>query len=548
MRSNRCFTLLMALVITVGLFASCEKVNNDMGVLPSPSATADTSTPNATPEDTDGAISFPLSETLEFSYWTTMQSATITLFTTLSEHRGYQELERRANVKIDFVIPAAGTESEEFGLMIVSGTYEDVIDTAYHNKGLGDLLVNEIIIDLTDLAEQYMPNYLSIVNSNSQLQKDVVVDSGQRAAIYSIFETVPLNWRGLAVRQDLLDQAGLSLPETYQEWGATLESFRDMGVEKPLYIANDGSSENNFEPGFGIGMRLYVDNGVIKYGPNEVGYKEYVEQMENWYARGLIDPEFMSTSGTFATMGIPDGDPLVRGEIGATNIYSAALGSLMADNGSTEIEDFYLTAAKLPVMNKGDAVEFSKINGSGLAGVPTAITVDCDSEKVPVILQFFDYLFTDEIKLLANYGIEGWSFEYDDNGVPHYTKAAEFPVDGVERFGVYGVAFNCLPFMQIDKEIIQGRAPEIIEMQQRWVSIGTPLSVLPGITMTDEELTTATAIMSDANTYVAEMTAKFIAGIEPMSKYETFLKTLRSMHIEQALSVYQSAVDRYLAR
>lgn len=60
-----------------------------------------------------------------------------------------------------------------------------------------------------------------------------------------------------------------------------------MGVEKPLYIANDGSSENNFEPGFGIGMRLYVNNGVVKYGPTEAGYKEYVKMMADWFKRGL---------------------------------------------------------------------------------------------------------------------------------------------------------------------------------------------------------------------------------------------------------------------
>lgn len=199
-------------------------------------------------------------------------------------------------------------------------------------------------------------------------------------------------------------------------------------------------------------------------------------------------------------------------------------------------------------MNKSDAVNFSKVAGSGLTGVPTAITVDCDSDKVPVILQFFDYLFTDEIKLLANYGIEGWSFEYDDDGVPRYTKAAEFPVDGVERFGVYGVAFNCLPFLQIDKEMIQSRTPEVTEMQQRWTSIGTSLSVLPGISMTEEESTTAATILSDLNTYAAEMTVKFITGIEPISNYETFLNTFSSMKLEKALSLYQSALDRYLAR
>jgi putative aldouronate transport system substrate-binding protein len=47
---------------------------------------------------------------------------------------------------------------------------------------------------------------------------------------------------------------------------------------------------------------------------------------------------------------------------------------------------------------------------------------------------------------------------------------------------------------------------------------------------------------------VDEMTVKFIIGQEPLSRYDGFVQTIKNMGIDRAVEIYQTAVDRYIAR
>ena len=41
-----------------------------------------------------------------------------------------------------------------------------------------------------------------------------------------------------------------------------------------------------------IGPSFYQENGVVKYGPIQPGFKEYLTLMNKWYGMGLIDKDF----------------------------------------------------------------------------------------------------------------------------------------------------------------------------------------------------------------------------------------------------------------
>ena len=68
------------------------------------------------------------------------------------------------------------------------------------------------------------------------------------------------------------------------------------------------------------------------------------------------------------------------------------------------------------------------------------------------------------------------------------------------------------------------------------------------LTMTAEENDEYSKIMGDVKTYVNEMSAKFIMGIEPLDNYGTFLETLEKMNVSRATEIQQAALDRYLER
>jgi putative aldouronate transport system substrate-binding protein len=548
MRNVKILSVLLALMLVFGLFAGCSTDDS-----PTPSAPAVTEAPDvsasAAPAEEPGVV-FPLEQRAEFSMWNELYEKVQGAYQTENDNPAIKEMEKRTNVHINFVHPPRGSEAETFSLMLASMDYEDVMETQFSTYSMTQLLEQEVITDLTDLIPEFMPNFNRVIHSNEDLLKDVKNDKGRILGMYRIIEEVGMNWAGLVVRQDLLDKVGLPVPETYSDWEAMGLAFKEYGIKKPINIPANGSFEwySNLENGFGIGARFYRDGTTAKYGPIEPGYKEYVTLMHDWYEKGIINQEFTAQTG-FEAYGFSTGPAFYSGDMGATMLSSSEIASQIVDNGLTAVSDMYVTAVYTPVKNKGDKVNYSIIGGSGVVRMPFGISTQVSEEMRPIIMSYFDYLFSDEGRLLGSYGVEGYSWEYDENGKPQYTDVVNTAAfDNVKTFHVYGVALFAYPFLENDKEKSLGRAPEIVEMQSRWIVTGTDLSNLPTLSLTAEESARNSAIVNDVNTYVAEMTAKFITGQESMDKYDDFVAQVKSMGIEEAVAITQTALDRYNSR
>ena len=48
---------------------------------------------------------------------------------------------------------------------------------------------------------------------------------------------------------------------------------------------------------YGVINDFYQDNGTVKFGAVEPGFKDYVATMNEWYSEGLIDSQFVSYDG-----------------------------------------------------------------------------------------------------------------------------------------------------------------------------------------------------------------------------------------------------------
>ena len=67
---------------------------------------------------------------------------------------------------------------------------------------------------------------------------------------------------------------------------------------------------------------------------------------------------------------------------------------------------------------------------------------------------------------------------------------------------------------------------------------------LPGWNYTLDETEKVSAIMTDVQTYIDEMTAAFITGKQDFSKWDDYKKTLDKMGIQEYLELAQGAYDR----
>jgi putative aldouronate transport system substrate-binding protein len=113
---------------------------------------------------------------------------------------------------------------------------------------------------------------------------------------------------------------------------------------------------------------------------------------------------------------------------------------------------------------------------------------------------------------------------------------------------VYDYAYGQFPMVHVDKERTLPRPADIVPLQEKWIAVGTDLAVLSKLSISADDTARVSSITNDANTYVSEMTVKFITGAESLDNYDTMVETIKSMGIADAIAVNQAALDRYNGR
>lgn len=547
--------LLLALLMILSIVAcSSESATSPSTDPPADSTTTtpvDTAeTPTDSPEEpADTAVAsnpytLPFAETVAFDYWLTNYNAW-DIYSSLTEHPAIAELSARTNVYPNYTVASTQAASEQYSLIVVSGDLYHVMQQANTNMSLTELRENDIAYDLTGSIAVYMPNYCDLVRSDRNLTLDVTENDGSYLGLYAIYDTLPLNWRGLVIRKDLLDAAGVDLPVTYDDWDVALEAMSSCGLEYNLFLPKLGNSSDNvsaLESGFGVGSRFYQEDGQIKYGPMEDGFLDYLTKLNEWYNKGYIHQDFAGAEESQPNMpGIDYWD-----KFGASILFSAGLANKLYTDGRTDNEDFYLQAVANPVKSDGSSRVWSTSGGSGRATFCTFLTTACDDDLASQIMTYFDYLFSEEGSLVAAWGIQGDTFELDDNGNPYYLPRVT-DSNSEDAIGVYAISLINYPHLYNDKEVALGvkRDPAIPEMQTAWGHAGTGFGTLPNLPYTPEESEQFGGAANDCNTYTEENVVKFIMGIRPLSEFNDFRDELRNLKIEDALEASQVAFDRY---
>ncbi len=552
MKKTTLFILILSLLLSLCACTGTPTTEDPSPVEEGPVSdappTASSDTDPITGSDETGLVSFPLDDRIEFTYWISDYDRAWQEYTDLLEHPAFGALAERTNVYAQYTRTSQQALSEQYGLLMASGDYYDVMQMANNNMSQEQLLDNDISIDLTELIPTYMPNYYELVTSDDALRLDVVDSAGRFLMLYGIYDNIPMNWQGLVVRSDVLEENGLELPVTYDDVESCLELFRELGYRRPLNMAMNGSfSDSNLESGFNVGSRLYQDDGAVKYGPMEDGYLEYLTKMNDWYTRELIGQDFPG-DGSWGS-GQPNEGHLTH-EIGYFVINSSSIGSMLRAN--TDDDDYYLTCVDRPTKADGSSKAWSTVGGSGRTNGATMISTACDEELVPILLQYFDYCYSPEGYELCSFGIEGEHYTKDENGDCHYIPEviATGGPDLETKMFVYEATFQFHPGYYNDKEVDLGmmRDPAVVAMQQKWAAGGTGFGALPGLIFTAEEAEAYTSKLNDCNTYVEENTVKFIMGERPLSEFDDFREELTRFGIEEVLEIQQAAFNRYFNR
>lgn len=540
---HKWFMPALSLALTASMFAGCsggsKAGNSETGQSPPAGSPNSSSTAKAAPTP--------------ISFWMGMNpNATVTI-KSMNEIAAVQEWEKRSNIKINFQHPAAGAEGEQYNVMLASNNLPDVICNlfGFMPGGYQKLYNDGTIIKLNDLIDNYAPNLKKILEQNPEVVKQLKSDNGDIYGIPHLQLGKYKVFGGMIIRQDWLDELGLKAPETIDEWETVLRAFKEKkGAQIPLLYAAPpklvliGSGAPSFIEAFGVTTSMFLDNGTVKYGPIENGYKEFLATFQRWYKEGLIDPDFAANDSKTYDAKVTSGKAgAFFGNIGA------GIGRWMPALQQSDPKA-KLAAVQFPVLKKGDQPLFTgrSWEWSGFGAVITK------ANKHPEeTVKALDYFFSPEGHMLKNFGIEGQTYTMKD-GQPVYTDLILNNPDkltiaqALAKYMIANYPFAGMSDDRVNDQYYQLQSQkDAVKLYAKYAD-NTLKVAIPPVNLTSEEAKEFSKIMNDADTYKNEMFVKFIMGTEPLSNFDKFTTQVKKFNIEKAIQIEQDALNRYKSR
>lgn len=520
------------------------------------SAEPDASEASAGDADTppaESSITYPISDPITLTALGAIyQPRTADKITSWSEALVYVKSAEATGVTIDMTCVASNAQQEQTQLTIASGDLPDLMTNLNMYYQVADLLEQDIIIDLAGYLDEYAPDYMAAIHAGGY-EKAMVTDDGASPCTYYINEGVPNT--GMYIRKDLLDEAGLDVPVTYEDYDKVMAAFKDMGIVEPFAMdATSTGASDVYNAGLGIQLfshpimgsgndGFYQVDGEVKFGYLEDGFDTYITQMADWFSKGYINPDYITVnennnSEEFTAR-------VVNGEI-ATFTGNRTNLDVYNQQGKENNPDFELIPIASPRVKAGDEIHLAPYRESSLSGGFFA-TSACDDEKIQALLAWHNYWFTEEGNLLTNYGVEGETYNMVD-GKPVFTDMITNNPEGLTLTQTTYIYLGSMGVVDTDREN-QWYSESFAQAAEVWSEGVDNAWKIPGSTsMTADEASAYSSKFSDIQTYISEKLPAFVNGTEPIENVDAFQDTLRDMGIEDCIALWQDAVDRYNAR
>lgn len=487
---------------------------------------------------------YPYKEDVTLDIWMPSNSILASVCPDLNDQRVFKQVEELTGIKLNFIVPTLGEETTDFNLMIASGDLPDIIvDASRYTGGVMAGVNDGAYLDLTDLIDEYMPNYSAWRNSDEERRKTTISDEGTIGAVYGIAPYNEWCWFGLLIKQEALDKTGLPIPETVDELHDFLVACKDAGYSQPL---NYGSSYGQIFTGiingaYGVWDWNFVDeNGKVGWGPAQEGAKEYLTTMQNWYKEGLLNTDW-ATADFNQRMAEAISDDC----------------AVMMDSPDTmwgywkEDNDIDFVAALNPVLNKGDKSQQTYRNFKR-SGSNAAITTQC--KNVEAAMAFLDFAYTKKGWEVYNFGTYGDIHLIDENGMPYYNPDGlmyndpdKQPLSNlIWKYRVHD--FADIRDEHYSNPLMASEGSYSGDIRQYWTENMDSSVTMPPVTLTPEESSREGELGTVLSTMRNEYFSKIIMGQLPVDAYDEFLEKARQQGMDEFINIWQAALDRYNAR
>lgn len=524
--------VLSALLAFSMLASACSSGNEGAGNAPA----SDSSNEGASEVSKDG---FPivqekitlsmLAPSAEMADWSTMPTILA--------------MEELSNIKVEFQTAPIDSFPTKKNLTFASGELPDMLYAAdltpaeqvsYGTQGL--------LLPLEDLIDEYAPNLKAVLDANPDVRKSITTTDGHIYALPYI-DTTAVWYRGpMWYNGKFLEALNTGEPTTTEELYQYLKRVKEEDPngngeadEIPLTSVKLDDLRMYFLGFWGIYNEVYYADkeGVVHYTPQEEGYKGYLTFLNRLWKEDLLDHEtFSQTDDMKKAKG-------AKNEVALFSDYHP----YFTLGGEPQTTDPMMTPvsseiAGTPVYGKHPGISS---NGS--------FAITSSNEHPEATMRWIDYQYGYEGATLWTQGPEGLMWEYVDKAnkvkafkeVPGGGDREEYRATLTPNYGILTPGVN-IP------ELTNGLRSEfddwIIEQnEKKLVPIAKP--PFPRVYLGNDQQTEVSALMSDLDTYVKQMEAKFVTGAEPLENWDAYVSQLKKMGSDRIVEIYQAAYDQW---
>lgn len=470
----------------------------------------------------------------------------------------YQKFEEISNVHIDFQMVNMMDAATTFTLMIASGDYCDITNDALNYYDTADQAYEDgIAVDLMEYPDS-VPNFMALMEKYPQIRTDLETLEGHILNMPRI--DMPIGQaaeNGLLIRKDWLDELGLDIPNSYDEMHDVLAAFKSSyNVTDPYIMPYQVLSPwGLMSAGYGIpavadANNFYVDLKTDKVALSTISdaYYDYLCMFRDWYQEGLINPNFVSQASN-----IPDESIISTEQTGIwfsdlsyIKTYQELLASINPNSELALMGDPGIDDQRSGYMEK----QFTVAGKGGFS-----VSEQCDD--VALALSWCDMWYNPDLTQFINYGYEGETFEYDENGKPVLGGIIVNNDLGLPSLKMANGVYLCTSggfIYDLHKYDLEFTDLQL-EAYTKWIiTADDPSTVVTadfpgGAKLTADEADAVTTAMGDINTHVGEMALKFVTGAVELTpeSYAAYVTDIEGMRLQEALDAMQEAYDRYLS-
>ena len=472
------------------------------------------------------------------NYWVPIHFNAVAFIQTYAENEAYMEIMRRLGIRVNFIHPAQGGESESFNLMMASGDLPDIIGQSNrYQGGYWGGIEDGVFIELTSRLERDAPDYYRLINSTPELRREIYNENGQVGAFWRIGQWPPAPiWMRAIVRKDWLEEFNMPPPRTWAQYEEFFQAVqRNKPDAAPFYYPIGHSGVDAMYHGFNLAPGWFHTNGRIRFGNGDPELREYLTLMNDWYNKGYISRDFPS---------ITQQQIWSLFDTGSVGMYWDSVDSSGARTANLP---FAIESLPRPRHTENSRLHFN-VSPNRRAGDETSIV--STSRNIDAAFKFLNYGYSEEGSMLFNFGIEGRTYNMV-NGRPVYTDYILNHPQFTTENANYILRIHFAPKLganDLSANPTVVRSPESVAFRNQWSNDPNEdgAYILPPLRLTTQENTRRAEIMTNVNTMAAEMILRFIIGSEPLSNFDNYLNQLNQLGLPEAIRITQAAYDRYM--